>query len=79
MDADYSTLLIDDYVVPETDAKLREAEMDILMWLHTSGIERTELHWQSLCKSVGLQIVKIWSADGGKESVIEVKKVKPQP
>jgi hypothetical protein len=41
MDPEYSTLLIDDYVLPNTGAELRAAEMDILMWLHTSGLERT--------------------------------------
>ena len=54
---------------------LREAEMDVLMWTHLSGIERTEGHWKTLCASVGLEIIKIWSADRGKESVIEMKKV----
>jgi hypothetical protein len=75
MDSEYSILLIDDYVLPDTNVKLREAEMDVLMWLHTSGIERTERHWLSLCKSVGLEIVKIWSADRGEESVIELRKM----
>ncbi|KAL8802668.1 MAG: hypothetical protein Q9200_006508 [Gallowayella weberi] len=75
MDAEYSTLLIDDYVLADINVELREAEMDILMMLHTSGCERTEAHWQALCKSVGLEIVKIWSAGNAKESVIEVKKI----
>lgn len=56
---------------------LREAEMDILMRLPTSGVERTERHWQSLCKSVALQIVKILPAEGRQEPVIEVKKIQP--
>lgn len=77
MDPEYSTLLIDDYVLPDTNVKLRGAEMDILMWMHTSGVERTERHWHALCNSVGLEIVNIWSADKGEESVIEIKKVQP--
>ncbi|KAI4198040.1 MAG: hypothetical protein LQ350_005551 [Teloschistes chrysophthalmus] len=77
MDAEYSILLIDDYVLPDTNVKLRAAEMDVLMLLHTSGIERTEQHWRSLCKSVGLEVVRIWSADRGEESVIEAKKKQP--
>ena len=77
MEPDYSTLLIDDYVLADVDVSLREAEMDVLMWLHTSGIERTEKHWRTLCEGVGLEIVKIWSADRGNESVIELKKIKP--
>ncbi len=77
MDPEYSTLLIDDYVLPDINVKLREAEMDILMWLHTSGVERTERHWHTLCNSVGLEIVKIWSADKGEESVIEIRRIQP--
>ncbi|KAL8776123.1 MAG: hypothetical protein Q9194_003354 [Teloschistes cf. exilis] len=77
MDAEYSILLIDDYVLPDTNVKLRAAEMDVLMLLHTSGIERTEQHWRSLCQSVGLEVVRIWSADRGEESVIEAKKMEP--
>ena len=74
MDAQYSTLLIDDYVLPPTGADLRAAEMDILMWLHTSGLERTTSQWEKLLDSVGLQIEKIWSPETGYESVLEVKK-----
>ena len=75
MDPEYSTLFIDDYVMPETNVKLRAAEMDILMWMHTSGLERTERQWQSLCRSVGLEIVKIWSAAHDEESVIELRRI----
>ena len=75
MDPEYSTLLVDDYVLSDTNVSLREAEMDILMWTHTSGIERTEGHWRELCGSVGLEIVKVWAADRGQESVIELRKV----
>ncbi|KAL8951243.1 MAG: hypothetical protein Q9222_002771 [Ikaeria aurantiellina] len=78
MDPKYSTLLIDDYVLSDLNVSLREAEMDVLMWLHTSGIERTERHWTALCRSVGLEIIKIWSADRGKESVIELRKALPK-
>lgn len=77
MDPHYSTLLIDDYVLADTGVSLREAEMDILMWLHTSGIERTERHWKELCGSVGLEIVQVWSADRAQESVIELRKEQP--
>ncbi|UNI14259.1 hypothetical protein JDV02_000906 [Purpureocillium takamizusanense] len=73
MDPEYSTLLIDDYVLPDTDADLRAAEMDILMWLHTSGLERTVSQWEALFSKVGLELVKIWRAERGNESVIETR------
>lgn len=74
MDKEYSVLLIDQYVLPTTGAELRAAEMDILMLLHTSGIQRTRPMWEKLLESAGLDIVKIWDADGSQESVLEVRK-----
>lgn len=75
MDREYSTLLINEKVLADTGVSLEQGQMDILMWLHTSGKERTEREWNSLCNTVGLEIVKIWSADNVGESVIEAKKI----
>lgn len=75
MDKDYSTLLIDQYVLPPTGADLRAAEMDILMLLHTSGIQRTVPVWEKLLSSAGLELVKIWSSNSASESVLEAKKL----
>ncbi|GFF95335.1 O-methyltransferase, putative [Aspergillus udagawae] len=74
MEPEYSTLLIADYVLPDTGAELRAAEMDILMWLHTAGLERTVSQWRSLFDAVGLELVQIWNTDKGDESVLEVKR-----
>lgn len=74
MDREYSTLLIDQYVLSSTQAGLRADEMDILMLLHTSGLQRTVPMWKKLFAGAGLELVKIWSATGSHESVIEVKK-----
>jgi hypothetical protein len=73
MDPEYSTLLIDDYVLPDTVTKLRATEMDILMWLHTAGLERTLSQWKSLFGTVGLDLVKIWHSARGNESVLEAR------
>ncbi|KAK4542160.1 hypothetical protein LTR36_007007 [Oleoguttula mirabilis] len=75
MDKSYSTLLIDQYVLPAVGADLRAAEMDILMWLHTSGLQRTASMWEQLLSGVGLRVVKIWDGQTGMESVIEVEKL----
>lgn len=73
MDPEYSTLIIDDYVLPDTGADLRAAEMDILMWLHTAGLERTVSQWKNLFDTVRLKLVKIWSSPRGNESVLETR------
>lgn len=75
MEKGYSTLLIDQYVLPSTDVDLRAAEMDILMMLHTSGIERTVPMCEDLFAATGLRLVKVWPSSSGKESVLEVEKI----
>jgi hypothetical protein len=71
MDKDCSTLLINEYVLPNTGADVHPASLDLTMMSLFSGMERTENHWHRLLNSVGLDIVKIWP---GKDSVIEAKK-----
>ncbi|KAJ5923775.1 S-adenosyl-L-methionine-dependent methyltransferase [Penicillium verhagenii] len=73
MDPAYSTLIIDDYVLPNTGAELRAAEMDILMWLHTAGLERTVAQWETLLSGVGLELIEIRSSPRGNESVLEAR------
>lgn len=73
MDPEYFTLLIDDYVLPDTRAELRASEMDILMWLHTAGVERTVSQWKNLLNKVGLELVQIWSSPRSNESVLETR------
>lgn len=74
MDPAYSTLLIDQYVLPSTGVDLRAAEMDILMMLHTSGMQRTIPMWEELFSSAGLRLMKVWQSDSGMESVLELEK-----
>ena len=73
MDRDYSTLFINDYVLPETGASVHSAAMDLQMMTFVAGMERTENQWKSLLDSSGLNIVKIWYSSTGFESVIECK------
>lgn len=76
MDEDYSILLIDDYVLPTTNAPLRAAEMDMLMFTHLSALERTKTQWERLFDQVGVESVAIWPGGRGEESVLECRKIK---
>ena len=71
MEKGYSSLLIREYVVPETGASLRTAAKDIQMMGLFAGMERTESQWMNLLSLSGLRLVKIWSSRNGMESVIE--------
>ncbi|KAF3013721.1 hypothetical protein E8E14_005703 [Neopestalotiopsis sp. 37M] len=72
-----SILLINDYVLPESNVGIRAVNMDIAMLVILSGIERTESQWTQLVESAGLVITKIWYADEkkneGSEAVIEIR------
>ena len=69
-----SSLLIDEWVLPDEGAPLAGASEDILTLMLLSGMERTESQWSALLESVGLEIKKIWRTDGASEAVIEAKK-----
>ena len=69
-----SSLLIDEWVLPDIDAPLAGASEDMLMLMFLSGMERSESQWRSLLDSIGLEISQIWRVDGVSEAVIEAKK-----
>jgi hypothetical protein len=66
----YSKLLINENVIPDTGAYWETTSLDLIMMEIGSG-ERTERQWQTLLESAGLNVVKIWTAQRGVESLIE--------
>ena len=70
---DYSTLLIRDYVVPETGAPLRSASLDLQMMILVAGMERSLNQWQRLLDSCGLAMIQIWYSTDRAESIIETQ------
>lgn len=73
MEKKYSTLLIYDYVMPETGAPIRAAAMDVQMMSLFAGIERTETQWRVILDASGLEMVQVWYSATKSESVIESK------
>ncbi len=59
MEKDYSILLINEYVVPETGAPVRTTAMDTQMISLFVGMERSEKQWISLLSLSGLNLVEI--------------------
>ncbi|KAE8356405.1 S-adenosyl-L-methionine-dependent methyltransferase [Aspergillus coremiiformis] len=79
MSAGYSRLIIVDFVLPDTDAPLLSASIDIQMMSIGSGMERSERQWRNLLGAAGLEITGIWSGSPGMESVIEAVPVQASP
>ncbi|KAF7588263.1 hypothetical protein BBP40_005949 [Aspergillus hancockii] len=76
MRADYSRIIISDFVLPDTDAPLLQASIDIQMMSIGSGVERSERQWRELLGAAGLKITGIWSGSPGMESIIEAVPVR---
>ncbi|KAI7543217.1 hypothetical protein KC331_g7521 [Hortaea werneckii] len=74
LDPEHSRIIIDDFVVADTNVDWLTASLDLCMWLFFSGIERTYAQWQKLFSEAQLEIVKVWSTPMSRSSVIEVRK-----
>ncbi|KAL4997402.1 S-adenosyl-L-methionine-dependent methyltransferase [Aspergillus recurvatus] len=71
MERGYSKILINENVIPSTNAYWETTSLDIIMMADFASQERTEKQWHALVESVGLRIVKIWTRRRGVESLIE--------
>ncbi|KAI1473357.1 putative O-methyltransferase [Daldinia eschscholtzii] len=67
----YSKLLLNENVIPPVGAYWEATALDIIMMTAFSSRERTSREWESLLRSSGLRICKIWTVDTGTESLIE--------
>lgn len=73
MRAGYSTVLINELVVPSQKAEWPVTSMDHLMLVLGAMRERTEAEWRGILKRAGLKVLKIHSVEMGSESLIEAE------
>lgn len=73
MDAEKSRILLEEFVVPETEVDWLTASLDLCMWLFFSGMERTMPQWRKLFDAARLEVVQVWSTQASKNSVIELR------
>ncbi|OIW22623.1 S-adenosyl-L-methionine-dependent methyltransferase [Coniochaeta ligniaria NRRL 30616] len=71
MKPEYSKLLINENVIPPTQANWQTTGLDMMMLSLFASKERTEVDWRRLLEGAGLKIVKIWGHGEGVESLIE--------
>ncbi|KAJ3577458.1 hypothetical protein NPX13_g3106 [Xylaria arbuscula] len=69
----YSRVLIQDMVLPVTDASAVQTTMDVEMMANVSAYERTEAMWTKLVTDAGLKIIKIWKDGRGNEGLVEAE------
>ncbi|CAG7969508.1 unnamed protein product [Penicillium olsonii] len=73
MESGYSKILIEDYVVPDQNAGLKETLIDMVVMVWCPGIERTRQRWIELLESVGLEIKNFWLPHGYTKGIIEAE------
>ena len=73
MEPEYSTLLIDDFVLPTKNTQLRGAVEDILMMVTLNALERTSEQYEKLLRAAGLEVVNIFPTGGNEDAIIEAK------
>ena len=67
----YSRFLVNENVIPPTEANWQTTGLDMMMLSLFASRERTEADWWRLLEGAGLRIVKIWNHGEGVESLIE--------
>lgn len=73
MKPDYSKIILNESVLPDTDCPSFLAAGDINMMSIMGGKKRTEGQWEELLRSVDLHVAKIWKSPNprNEEAVIE--------
>lgn len=67
----YSKLLINENVIPPTEANWQTTGLDMMMLSLFASKERTEADWRRLLEGVELRIMAIWNHGEGVASLIE--------
>lgn len=73
MEKGYSKVLIEDHVVPDQNAGLKETLTDMIVMAWCPGIERTRQGWIDLLQSVGLVAKNFWLRPGQTKGIIEAE------
>jgi hypothetical protein len=70
MIAGYSRILIEDFILPEYGVGVKEASLDLNMWVHV-GKQRTGEEWKALLAKAGLKVVRTLMPEAGVRGIIE--------
>ncbi|KAI9709578.1 MAG: hypothetical protein M1820_003338 [Bogoriella megaspora] len=68
----YSKLIISNIIIKDENAPLRQAGIDIGMFIF-SGLQRTETQWKDLLDKRGFKVIKFWHPPGDADGMIEAE------
>ena len=73
MEPVYSSVLLDDFVLPTRDTQLRGASEDIFMMVTLNMLERTSRQYEEKLCAAGLRVVNWFGVSANEEMIMEVK------
>jgi hypothetical protein len=68
----YSKIIMEEYILPDQDARPLEAMTDLGVMVFCSGLERTRQRWVKLMESAGLK-ANLWTREGDAQGIIEAE------
>ncbi|KAE8166769.1 S-adenosyl-L-methionine-dependent methyltransferase [Aspergillus tamarii] len=73
MERGYSKVLMEEYIIPDKNARALEGMTDIAVMVFCSGLERTRQRFINLLESAGLKVTKFWTREGDGQGIIEAE------
>lgn len=71
MQRGYSKLVIEEYILPDSNARPIHGMTDLAVMVFCSGVERTKQRWTNLLQSAGLHVEHMWVREGDGLGIIE--------
>ncbi|KAJ6189837.1 hypothetical protein N7519_004745 [Penicillium mononematosum] len=69
----FSKVIMEEYILPDQNARSLPCMTDIAVMVFCSGLERTRQRWSDLLTSVGLRVLKFWVREGDGLGIIEAE------
>ena len=69
----FSKVIMEEYILPDQNARLLPCMTDIAVMVFCSGLERTCQRWNDLLTSAGLRVLQFWMREGDGLGIIEAE------
>lgn len=69
MEKGYSKVLIEEYILPDRNARSLQGMTDMAVMVFCAGVERTRQRWVNVLASAGLVVKKFWAKEGSKDGL----------
>lgn len=71
MRPEYSKLLLNEMILPDTGCHPFAVDADMTMMVTTGGMERSKAQWKTLLEAAGFQIVQFWVDEEDGDGIVE--------